>query len=62
MARNFHAFLKLNIMPDNPNKKGQDRKFESKQKHEQAYQKSKALKGKSNSNNGGKPSRKTKSE
>ena len=53
---------KLNTMPDNPNKKGQDRKFESKQKHEQAYQKSKASKSKGNSNNGSKSSRKTKSE
>jgi hypothetical protein len=33
-------------MPDNPNKKGQDRKFVSQQTHEQAYQKRKAAKGK----------------
>ena len=31
-------------MPDNPDKKGLDRKFVSQQPHEQAYQKRKAAK------------------
>jgi hypothetical protein len=42
--------IKINVMPDNPNKKKADRKRVSQQPHEQAYQKRKAAKaGKSSS-------------
>ena len=40
-------------MPDDPNKKGRDRKFVSQQPHEQAYQKRKSKeKGETNDTNG----------
>ena len=37
-------------MPDDPNKKGQDRKFVSKQTHEQSYQKRKDSKANNDTN------------
>ena len=45
------SLVKLNVMPDDPNKKGADRKRVSKQTHEQTYQKRKAAKSNGETNN-----------
>ena len=49
-------------MPDNPDKKGQDRKFISQKPHEQAYQKRKAAKKREESDGSTKKASNTRSK